>query len=298
MSASANTWASIRPEDGSALRFSFDWHDDYSSWRFDELTDEIAEASSVCLAAGAKVETPSNLYDLEPIVKTLRGLYVNDAVDDATVRRGLVLADALDIPMSLLSEDANLAFEDVIADLESTIEAWDDAHAWTFTDDDFDTSAIRVFEWAKNRYRDGMGDRWSIEIDDDEIRLHEGTVVYGFNPPAAVIELFERLRYDVAYVGDESSVAKVFAFIDPAIVGKLSELIDAFANLDSFSVDHEDISAMAALITRHPGADDFERITETVAVLASDWSQSNTDLLRAAEAFVVEPALPRELVNT
>jgi hypothetical protein len=277
------------------MQFSFDWHDDYSSWRFDELTDEIAEASRICTAAGAKVETPSNLYDLEPIVKTLRGLYVDDTVDDATVRRGLVLADALEIPISWQSEDANLAFEDVIAELEAAIDTWDDAHAWTFTDDDFDTTGARAFEWAKNRYRDGMGDRWSVELDDDEIRLHEGTVVYGYNPPAAVIELFDRLRYDV---DDESSVAKVFAFIDPSVVGKLSELIDAFASLGSFSVDHADISAMTALIARGHDDDEFERILETIAGLAPDWSQSNTDLLRAAEAFVVEPALPRELVNT
>lgn len=297
MSASENTWANLRPEDGSALRFSFDWHDDYSSWRFDELTSEIADASAICATAGVTVPVPSNLYDLEPIAETLRGLYVNDAVDDATVRRGLVLADALDIPVSWQSEDTNLAFEDVIADLESAIEVWDDAHAWTFTDDDFDTSATRVFEWAKNRYRDGMGDRWSIELDDDEIRLHEGTVVYGYNPPAAVIELFERLRYDVAYVDDESSVAKVFAFIDPAIVTKLSELIDACANQESFSVNHEDISAMTALIARGHDGEDFERITETIVGLAPDWSQSNADLIRAAESLVVEPTRPRELVN-
>jgi hypothetical protein len=297
MSTSENTWASLRPEDGSAMQFSFDWHDDYSSWRFDELTDEIAEASRICTAAGAKVETPSNLYDLEPIVKTLRGLYVDDTVDDATVRRGLVLADALEIPISWQSEDANLAFEDVIAELEAAIDTWDDAHAWTFTDDDFDTTGARAFEWAKNRYRDGMGDRWSVELDDDEIRLHEGTVVYGYNPPAAVIELFDRLRYDVAYVDDESSVAKVFAFIDPSVVGKLSELIDAFASLGSFSVDHADISAMTALIARGHDDDEFERILETIAGLAPDWSQSNTDLLRAAETLVAEPARPRELVN-
>ncbi len=286
MSNIDSTWESLRPSDGSSLTISFDWNEDHSSWRLEELSNEITEAMEILETSGHTTDRPTSIYDLDPITSLLRRLHRGEAVTDATVRRALALADQLELG-DIASDDANFQYESLIEHVTELIEAWDRHNTWIYIDDEWDVTAQRLFDRCRE-HRNGLGDRWRITFDDDSIELPDGTVVYGLRPLRHQVKLFDEIVIDFAYVDeqDHAGIAKAVMNLDATAADVVGQAVCDLAAGRRMEID-TDVANTIIRIVQHHDIDALEKVIDTASRLADQWAGSETELICAAEALLV-----------
>ena len=279
------TWDDYRPEDGTALTIDFDWYDDFSSWRLEEMVDQIAEAKDILAKKGIEHGTVNHIGDLEPIVKDLRVIHRDMNIDDATVRKALSLADDLDIRDD--GADASFEYEAVTDNIAEILDAWDDAHPWRFSDDEWDVSAADCFKKCQQS-RNGLGDRWSISFHDDRVEMPDGTIVSGLAPDKAVQELVENIDISeyTTSEGELEAMALAFAKVNVADLPVFSHFLEIIEDRDMLHrLDGAAVEALSALIARTPVAQ-IDVVLEMVEGLALEWSGTLVELLHASETLL------------
>lgn len=275
----------MRPSDGSSLKISFDWNDDHSSWRLEELADTITEARATLQAAGHTTEQPTYLDELGTLVASLRGLHRSDLVSDATVRRALALADELDLG-DIWNDDATFEYESVIDHVTELLEAWDDHNTWAYLDEEWDVSAARLFDRCRES-RNGLGERWSITFDDDRVELPDGTVVHGLRPEPHQVRLFDEITVDLAYVDeqDQPGIAKAIMGLNDATSELVAAAVCELAAGRQMDIDLDTANTVIRIVQQHD-TEELAKVIDTVSRLAEEWSGSESDLLCAAEALL------------
>lgn len=287
--ATPTTWASLRKSDGTPTEFRFDWYDDHSSWRLEEMTGSIAEARSILERAGVAITAEINhINDVTPIVNHLRCVHRNEAVTDADVRRALTLADELHVHSEVESDDANFEHDCLMDNIKELLGAWDDAHTWIFTDDDWDiSSAIGVLDRLRNN-RNGLGDNWTIRVSDGLVEL-PGETVHGIVADKEMVRFFEDVTETPGDCTEPGLIAPALMTVPeddrPAVVS-LTEALYGYGGLDYITPAM--VNAIVATVARY---DERGRqvVTEIANGLAENWTGSRSDLLTAAEALHNEP---------
>lgn len=288
MAQNSVTWEDLCPADGASLTIRFDWHDDFSSWRLDELTGDIEEAAALLTRAGVEVKNVSSLYDLESYPTALRGLYLKENSTDSDVRKGLLLADLLDIGYELQGLDASDQYESTVERVVETLEAWESRPGWYFTDDDWEVSAVDAWESAV-KHRNGLGDRWSITFTDSDIELPNGVVVKRIAADKPLRKVFDEITVDFAYVDDMSGVATALTKILPDSYEQIAQAVCDLAAGRRMDVTPETIDKLGAMSALYSD-EAFSVIIDTASRLAEDWFGTESELLIAAESLVDLPS--------
>lgn len=277
-------WSSLRNSDGTPIIISFDWDDDHSGWRLEDLRDSIDEARKLLADAGIETGTVDNLYELGPVARHLRELHRTETISDAVVRRALVLADELDLPDDIGGFDANSNYEDTFVYLREVLEAWDAAHRWAWTSENWNVTAVDELErLCRGRY--GLGDRWTVRVSDGLVEL-PGTDIEGANPDratASIFDVFTATNYDDGQLGQ---IAAKLVHVDPSLHENLQKFADTFERIDvDIRPDTVDkvVNVVATIDT-----DRIDQIIETIERLGEDWYDSTAALIDTAVSLEIE----------
>lgn len=288
-------WEEYRPSDGSPITISFDWHDDHSSWRLEDVAGSLTESRALLQRAGIEVDEANNVYALRPVVEALRGLYRNTNLTDAEVRRGLHLADDLDFGHDVESFDASDSYESIVEHVTELLDAWDARRGWMFTEDEWEVTASDAWE-AAQRSRYGLGDRWSITITDDDVELPNGVTVKRLDPGPERSKLFDEISIDFAYVDDKSGVAQAISVIPVEHCDRIAQAVCDLAAGRNMEIDSTTIEKLAALVAIR-NESELEAIIETATRLSDGWVGTETELLTASEALAGSPYTAPEMAN-
>jgi hypothetical protein len=275
---------SLPSSDVSSTTIQFDWYDDHSSWRLEELQPSIEKAIAILAANKITFEQPEHLRDLPRIARELRVLHRDRDVEDKVVRTGLELADELDFGDETENCDAQFQYECVVDEVDEALTQWDEAHAWRFTDEGWQIDSLDQFNNEKqSRY--GLGDRWSVTIDDDSVELPNGNIVRGYNPSKSKTVLMTEIYNSIYDEDDLGQVAALLVALDEAVVPRATELLDAVTNeFDSLEVATvRAVLQVAADMTLNDLI--LDQIVETVTALAGEWHQSAGELIFAASSL-------------
>jgi hypothetical protein len=275
------TWESLRPSDGSPLVISFDWYEDHSAWRLEELDDSITAALTLLTGADIEVSRPERLYELTGLVEQLRTLHRSNDTSDAAVRRALELADELDLGSDIESFDAQYAYDSDIEYLHEVLDSWDDHNRWRWTDDEYYVYAEKHLERIL-KSRHGLGERWSVTVFPDRVEFPDGIVVYGHNPDKEQGRLMDLVYGHIDREDDLALVAGPMAALDERSVRRSLVLVEALVavndDLDARTVQTVMNTAASTTIAD----EDLDRIADTVTALAPEWLQQFDELIVAA----------------
>ena len=276
-----SAWSSFRNCDDTPLILSFDYYDDHSSWRLEEMQVSINEAIEIF----AKSETPmavNSLNDLTALVNALRELHRNENVNDSVVRRALLLADELELPHDIESFDASFEYDSAVEHLIEVLGAWDEANKWIWTSEDWNVTATQQLENIRSNRRDGLGERWTIKISDSLVEL-PNVDIFGYNPSNEINSLFDSLTalvYDEPTLG---SIAKKLEKMECTIVPVLHKFADSYERAD-IEVDiptYDNMFFTASNIT----IVDVDKVVHTIEALAEDWHDAPEMLIKTAAAL-------------
>lgn len=293
MSKDSTMWKSMLGEN-EELKFSFNWYDDHSSWRLEELNDSIKEASELLASAGIMVETVNQVSELTPIVNHLKSLHRDSKIKDHEVRRALQLADELHFGDYLESEDANFSYECLIENIEEHFEAWVSAQTWVYTDS---WSADPTREFAQCREsRYGLGDHWSITITDNYIDLPNGRRITGVKPVPMLENIFDSITENNNDEDDYPKLVEILIKVNSSKHQLLSETIDTFnqAGIEIFPVLLQEIVS----ILSNSNSLDFNSVLETFLSLSAEWHDGWADLLQTALVLEKESITKYEKILT
>jgi hypothetical protein len=275
-------WSSMRNSDDTPLVLNFDYYDDHSSWRLDDLQESINEAIQI-FAGSETPMTVETLNDLKPLVKALRELHRNTQVHDSVIRRALVLADELELSDDIESFDSSFEYDSAIDHLIEVLEAWDEAHNWIWTAEDWNVTATQQLEIIRRNRRDGLGERWTIKISDGLVEL-PGVDVNGYNPDKETTSLFDSLTalvYDEPTLG---SIANKLEKLEFSIVPLLQEFADSYERAD-IEVDIPTLDNMIVAAS-NMNIDDIDKVVHTIEALAEDWYDGPETLIKTAAALL------------
>jgi hypothetical protein len=287
VSTTHSTWESLRPSDGSPLVISFDWHEDHSAWRIEDLADQINEALTLLSDHGMQQARPDHVHELPKLVSELRTLHRERSTPDSVVRRALDLADELDLGSDIEYFDGEHEYECVLANLFEALDAWDDDHRWRWMDDEYYVYARKRLEVIQSS-RHGLGDRWSVQLSDDRVELPDGSVVYGHEPDNEQSKLMDLVYGHIDREDDLATVAGPMAGLDSHTVQRTALLLESVVN----ALDEIDARTVQAAIDTASKDDipvsSFEHIARTVQALAGEWHQDMGELFAAAAALNTE----------
>ena len=154
--------ASILAKDADAITYKFDWYADHSSWRLDDIADDVNEAVTLLKNNSIDVTYENNFDSVRTVHKLLKSLYLNPDISDSDVRKSLHLADSLFLSEEIESFDATDSYHDLTSMLEDELSEWQKRHFWVFSDEAWDCDLVKEFTNQQN-HRNGLGERWSLK---------------------------------------------------------------------------------------------------------------------------------------
>jgi len=271
---------SIQTPDADAITYKFDWYADHSSWRLDDIADDISEALTLLKNNSIDVTYENNFDSVRAIHKQLKALYLNPAISDSDVRKSLLLADSLFLSEEIESFDATDSYHDLTSMLEEELLQWQKKHFWVFSDEAWDCDLVKEFTNQQN-HRNGLGERWSLKIEKDSVELPDGTLYRGVNPSSLLKLAMEALIEDDWYESEFPGIVDALQKLDETQLEKVHQLA---IHISTCRVLNSRITEVDAIINACNKVDigKFPEYLETISCLALNWSGDNIDLLKAS----------------
>ena len=175
----------------------------------------------------------------------------------------------------------------MISNVKEAIESWSESFKLFYVKDldpEWEVDPLAMLSRLESgRY--GLGDHWSITLDEGSLELPDGTTVYGFAPDKVQEELVEYFYY--SYMQD-SEVVKIAEIIknnpanDYQTILELTEIIAENHLLDSGGLSL--FNTIAELSTKNLTPLFFE----SLKVLAKEWGEDTASLLIACDNLINE----------
>ena len=272
--------ASILTKDADAITYKFDWYADHSSWRLDDIADDINEAVTLLKNNSIDVTYENNFDSVRTVHKLLKSLYLNPDISDSDVRKSLHLADSLFLSEEIESFDATDSYHDLTSMLEDELSEWQKKHFWVFSDEDWDCDLVKEFTNQQN-HRNGLGERWSLKIDGDSVELPDGTLYRGVNPSPLLKLAMEAIIEDDWYESEFPGIVDALQKLNETHLEKVQQLA---THISTCRVLNSRIIEVDAIINACNKVDlgKFSQYLETISSLALNWSGDNIDLLKAS----------------
>lgn len=264
-------------------RISFDWYNDYSSWRLEDLSDKLNNAYDLLKKYKLEFNVIENVLELENFSKLLRNLYKNNIISDSDARSALYLSDELYFDTDIMGFDTEIAYSDQIDYLKSSFEEWSKDKDILFTNEEWGVDLEVILDRMLNS-RNGLGNSWSFEINSDFIELSDGIIVYGFKYDIFYTkEFISLLEYHISYQDDLGDLLLWLKKYNNETIAKLSNFliaIDESIGLDTLVKN--DVEYIIDNILVISNDKDLVIIAETINSLAKEWNSSFSDLLKVS----------------
>lgn len=264
-------------------RISFDWYNDYSSWRLDDLSDKLNNAYDLLKKYKLEFNVIENVLELENFSKLLRNLYKNNIISDSDARSALNLADELYFDMDIMGFDTEIAYSDQIDYLKSTFKEWSKDYDILFTNEEWGVDLEVILDRMLNS-RNGLGNSWSFEINSDFIELSDGIIVYGFKYDIFYTnEFISLLEYHISYQDNLGDLLLWLRKYNNDTISKLSNFLIAIdESMEIDTLDKNDINYIIDNILEISNDKDLAIIAQTINSLSKEWNSSFSDLLKFA----------------
>ena len=272
--------ASILAKDADAITYKFDWYADHSSWRLDDIADDVNEAVTLLKNNSIDVTYENNFDSVRTVHKLLKSLYLNPDISDSDVRKSLHLADSLFLSEEIESFDATDSYHDLTSMLEDELSEWQKRHFWVFSDEAWDCDLVKEFTNQQN-HRNGLGERWSLKIDEDSVELPDGTLYRGVNPSPLLKLAMEAIIEDDWYESEFPGIVDALQKLNETHLEKVQQLA---THISTCRVLNSRIIEVDAIVNACNKVDlgKFPQYLETISSLALNWSGDNIDLLKAS----------------
>jgi len=277
------------PKEIPTGKFSFDWYDNHSGWRLEELEDKFAQAQNLLTKYDLRNFDTTNYQEINDAARSLRSIYRLENSKSQDVKKALLLADEIEISDDTQSFDSQIEYEAIIEQVKEILQEWSSHFTWIYNQDEWDISPIRYFENLLNS-RNGLSERWDLEIDGTSITLPNGEIIHGYEPTKEAADLFMHITYD-AY-GDEKygDVADLIAKLPQEYLPTFIELTSPFGEYTSIS-DEVLYTKVLSTLTSQP-LDSLSKLIPVVMVLSQEWHSCAEELLPAALALMSEEKIP------
>lgn len=264
-------------------RISFDWYGDYSSWRLDDLSDNLVKAYDLLNEYKLDFTKIENVLELENFSKLLRNLYKNNNISDSDSRKALFLADELYFDSDIMNFDTEIAYNDQIEYLKTSLTEWGKDKDILFTEDEWGVD-LEVILDKLLRSRDGLGNSWSFILYSDFIELSDGIIVYGFKYDNLYTkEFITLLEYHISYQDDLGGLLLWLKNYSSDIISKLCNFILAIdESIEIDNLNKNDIVFIIENLLKISNDRELITIAETINSLAKEWNSSFSDLLQVA----------------
>jgi hypothetical protein len=265
----------------SVISISFDWNDNYSNWRLEDLSDSIITGNKML----EKYKLPSYLitdvFELEKMSSELRNLYKLEAVSDSDARKALLLGDEIYFDNDIYSFDTEIAYQDQLSFLKDSIKSWASNQDTLYLDDEWSVNEDKILDNLLSS-RNGLGDRWNFVIYDDCIELSDGSFLYGikYKDNKSLSKLIDFLEYnldDNIYLGE---LSKLLSCKEIQLLDKLYEFLSDIE--EAFEFGNINISDVIFILDNILILSNFEidRVKDTILSLHPEWRLSFTELLK------------------
>ena len=257
---------------------SFDWHDDYSSWRLEDISTEIDEAMAIFSKYNIAIEKPDNVYQLSEFSKKIRVLYKDEKISDFDARRALILGDLLFFNDEIGSFDTEIAYNDAIEMLRENLSKWESKFDLCCNNQE-SVSDLTVLLDAILHKRDGLGDRWKFEFYEDFLSFPDGTTIKGFIfDKENDREFVEFLEYSYSGIDNYKDILSKFQSLEPTLKSRAMSLLQAISDKNQ-SISNEVIDFVFALVESNTIANDFVFLSN-FDNLVTEWQLSLYDLIK------------------
>lgn len=267
-------------DDKKVESVSFDWHNDYSSWRLEDIDSEIEEAYSLFVKYKLSIEKPESVYQLAEFSKKLSLLYRNEKVSDADSRRALTLSDLIYFNDDIAAFDTEIAYNDAIEMLRDILPKWESRFDLICNDEESVRDILVLLDNLMKK-RDGLGERWRFEFYDDFISLPDGTTVKGFTFDRDNDRDFvEFLEYTYSGIDNYKELLTKFTSLQPVVKSRINKLLTAISDKNQ-SIDSDVIDFVFSLVESNQVSNDLIFISN-YDNLFNDWQLGLLDLLKVS----------------
>jgi hypothetical protein len=259
---------------------SFDWCNDYSSWRLDDINSEIDEALSLFLKYEHPIEKPESIYQLTEFSKRVRLLYRDEKVSDGDSRRALLLSDLIFFNDEIAAFDTEIAYNDAIEMVRDILPKWESKFDLICNDEESIRDILVLLDKLMHR-RDGLGERWRFEFYEDFISLPDGTTVKGFTFDRDNDRDFvEFLEYTYSGINNYKELLTKFTSLKPDFKKRVNNLLSSISDKNQ-SIDSDVINFVISLVESKPRTNDIIFISN-FENLFNDWQLELFDLLKVS----------------
>jgi hypothetical protein len=259
---------------------SFDWHDDYSSWRLEDISTEIDEALAIFNKYNLPIEKPDNVYQLSEFSKKVRVLYKDEKISDFDARRAMILGDLLFFNDETASFDTEIAYNDAIEMLREILPKWESKFDLCCNNQESVTDLTVLLDSILHK-RDGLGDRWEFEFYDDFISFPDGTTIKGFIfDKENDREFVDLLEYNYSGIDNYKDIFTKFQSLEPALKSRAKSLLLAISDKNQ-SISNEVIDFVFALVEANTVSNDLVFLSN-FENLFTEWQLSLYDLIKVS----------------
>lgn len=287
--SSGPTWSELRAEDGTALVISFEYFDDHSSWRVDELSEELACAYTLLAANSAQYEHVRHVDQLHELAETLEELHKAHECDEESCEAGM-LADQFRGSAHASEEDASDEYQYTVEYLDEVLDAWRYGRTWLHTERSWDVDVVAMLDELKRR-RYGLGERWSVSFTDESVQLPDGTTVWALTATEAERTLFETLVWDDPWDNQAPSAREILALNRDEVefATEMCRRINA-RHWDEYNHSwpaySQELTGVVCRLARELPRDRVDEFVELVIGLQDGWQGHQYELLNTCEALL------------
>lgn len=259
---------------------SFDWHDDYSSWRLEEISNEIDESMAIFSKYSLTIEKPDTVYKLSEFSNKIKFLYKDEKVNDSDARRALILSDLLFFNDEIASFDTEIAYNDALEMLREMLSDWESKFDLCCNNEEPISNLTVLLDTILHK-RDGLGDRWKFEFYEDFVSFPDGTTVKGF-----IIdkendrEFIDFLDYSYSGIDNYKDILSKFQSMEPSLKNRVNNLLKVISEKNQ-SISNEVIDYVFALVMVKPISNDFIFLSN-FENLVTEWQLSLYDLIKVS----------------
>ena len=259
---------------------SFNWCNDYSSWRLDDVSSEIEEALSIFSKYDLSIEKPESIYQLAEFSKKVSLLYRDKEVSDADSRRALALSDLIFFNDEIAAFDTEIAYNDAIEMVRDNLSKWDSRFDLICNEEGSIRDITTLLDKLLQK-RDGLGERWEFDFYDDFISLPDGTTVKGFTFDRDHDRDFvEFLEYAYSGIDNYKELLTKFTLLKPELKSRVNKLLTSISDKNQ-SIDSDIIDFIFSLVESNPESNDLIFISN-YENLFNDWQLTLLDLLKVS----------------
>ena len=282
------TWEEYAGESGK-LEYKFSWDDDHSSWRLEELSEDIKKAEELLYKVGYLEKLPDgdaldrylSIYDISHLPKELKKAIRDEKIDDSTAREMFLLGEVLFFPQDIMGDDSQMAFQDEQEMILDAIRIWSKNFPLAYSEEESDIDPEDLFiSLNEDRYHRNFGDRWKVTITAGEIDFNGLVLVKGIKSSPHILDILNTISED-PFFDSSKSIFDIIELLKVKEENELKEIRDLIFEMAQGIELSLEIELFLEIEKIYQEYGSLKKIIDYSKSLVSEWTLSPRELLLA-----------------